>query len=218
MSSWAGIAQVTGLASAGVTQGIWQWILRLGPLGFLPLGLVDASVIPVPGSMDVLLIVLAASHREWWPYYAAFATLGAVIGGWVTYRVAHKGGEEALGKKNRPQLWRRVEQLFARSGFTAIAISAILPPPVPLVPFLMAAGAARYPPHKFLLALSFGRLLRYTILGFLAARYSQAILDWIVQLDRPLPIAICASVLILGCIALIVYLRRRQSPKRKGAN
>ena len=35
---------------------------RFGPLGFIALGLVDNSVIPVPGSMDALAILLAASN------------------------------------------------------------------------------------------------------------------------------------------------------------
>jgi len=78
--------------------------------------------------------------------------------------MARKGGEEALGKKKPPKLWRKVEQLFARSGFAAIAIAAILPPPVPIVPFIMAAGAARYPLQKFLVALALSRIARYTIL------------------------------------------------------
>src|SRR5215831_14497986 len=75
------------------------WIRRLGAPGLILLGLADNSVIPMLGSMDVLTIWLAAHHRTTWPYYAAVATLGAVIGGYVTYRLAARGGREALEHK-----------------------------------------------------------------------------------------------------------------------
>jgi hypothetical protein len=42
---------------------------------------------------DVLTIVLSARNPQLWSYYALMATLGSVIGGFVTYRLARKGGE-----------------------------------------------------------------------------------------------------------------------------
>ena len=78
----------------------------MGGPGLVLLGIADNSVIPLTGSMDVLTIWLAARHHEPWPYYALMATLGAVIGGYITYALARKGGKEAmerkLSKKERP--------------------------------------------------------------------------------------------------------------------
>src|SRR5271155_1818087 len=71
-----------------------HWIYHLGGVGFIPLGLLDASIIPLPGSMDVLTIVLATRDTELWFYYALMATAGSVIGGVVTYRLCRKSGEE----------------------------------------------------------------------------------------------------------------------------
>src|SRR5439155_7808998 len=76
-----------------------NWVRRLGGPGLVLLGLADNSVVPLPGSMDVLTIWLAAGHRSWWPYYAAMATIGALIGGYITYGLARKGGKEALEAK-----------------------------------------------------------------------------------------------------------------------
>ena len=59
------------------------WLKRLGGLGLVLLGFADNSVIPMPGSMDALTVVLSAHQKDWWPYYAAMATLGGVLGGWV---------------------------------------------------------------------------------------------------------------------------------------
>src|SRR5258708_40206387 len=78
---------------------IWRRLRRLGGVGLVLLGVADNSVIPLTGSMDVLTIYLAARHRQTWPYYALMATLGAVIGGYITYALARKRGEEAMERK-----------------------------------------------------------------------------------------------------------------------
>ncbi|HEX8893365.1 MAG TPA: VTT domain-containing protein, partial [Terriglobales bacterium] len=109
-------------------KGFRHWIIHLGALGFIPLGLLDSSVIPVPGSMDVLTIVLAARERNLWPYYALMATIGSVVGALVTYRLARRGGQEALAKRVKPKTLKKVQQLFERWGLGAIAIPAMLPP------------------------------------------------------------------------------------------
>lgn len=64
---------------------MWRWVLRLGGPGLIVVGLVDNSVIPLPGGMDFFVILLTGHHREWWPYYGAFATAGAVIGGYLNF-------------------------------------------------------------------------------------------------------------------------------------
>ena len=75
------------------------WLRHRGGIGLVLLGLADNSVVPLPGSMDVLTILLAARHRRWWWYYALMATVGAVIGGYITYVLARKGGKEAFERK-----------------------------------------------------------------------------------------------------------------------
>ncbi len=38
---------------------VWHLVRRFGALAFIPLGILDNSVVPLPGSMDAVLIVLA---------------------------------------------------------------------------------------------------------------------------------------------------------------
>src|SRR2546430_10423758 len=78
---------------------VWTWLVRLGGPGLVLLGIADNSVIPLTGSMDILTIWLSASHRTWWPFYAGMATTGAVIGGYITYGLARKGGKAALERR-----------------------------------------------------------------------------------------------------------------------
>jgi membrane protein YqaA with SNARE-associated domain len=181
-----------------------RWLIHLGALGFLPLGLIDSSIIPLPGSMDVLTIILAARDAKLWPYYAVMATLGSVLGGFVTYRLARKGGEKSLEKRLSAKSMKRVVKLFERWGFAAIAIPAVLPPPMPFVPFLLAAGAMQYSVKKFLLAMALGRIVRYMILAYLAARYGRKMLPFLLQHGNPV-LAAVAAVVVTSSLAYLVF-------------
>ena len=94
--------------------------------------------------MDVLTILLAARHQQLWWYYAFMATVGAVIGGYITYGLARKGGKEAFERKLSKKTAEKSFKRFERWGFFAVAVPALLPPPFPIVPFLLAAGALQY--------------------------------------------------------------------------
>src|SRR5258707_15637041 len=131
--------------AAIVAMLLWPWVSRLGGLGLVFLGIADNSVIPLTGSMDVLTIWLAARHPDLWPYYAFMATAGAVLGGYITYSLGRKGGKEAIARRLNEQKTRKVFQRFGHWGFRTVFFSAMLPPPFPLVPVLLAAGAMQYP-------------------------------------------------------------------------
>src|SRR6185437_15132940 len=75
--------QILAIVAPTVARSVRRWIFHLGGLGFIPLGLLDGSVIPLPGSMDVLTIILSARKPDLWLYYALTATIGSVIGGYV---------------------------------------------------------------------------------------------------------------------------------------
>ncbi|PYX94759.1 MAG: hypothetical protein DMG71_11585 [Acidobacteria bacterium] len=192
------------------TSATLRWLVRLGGPGLILLGLADNSVIPLPGSMDVLTIWLAARNREIWPYYAFMATLGAVIGGYLTYRLARKGGKEALKRKFPPQKVAKVYKKFERWGFGAVAIPAMLPPPFPIVPALLAAGAMQYPRKKFLAALAVGRGIRFTIVAFLGAHYGRHIVAFFSRYYKPALLTLIGLAVIGGIVALVQYLQFRK--------
>ncbi len=100
---------------------------RMGGPGLILLGIADNSLIPLTGSMDVFTIWLAARHHEPWPYYAFMATLGAVVGGYITYALACKGGKDTLERKLSKRTADKVHKRFERWGFYALAVPAILP-------------------------------------------------------------------------------------------
>jgi membrane protein YqaA with SNARE-associated domain len=188
---------------------IWRQLRRMGGPGLLLLGIADNSVIPLTGSMDVLTIWLAARHHEPWPYYAAMATLGAVIGGYITYAVARKGGKETMERKLSKKKAAQFSKAFARWGFGAVALPAMLPPPFPFVPFLLAAGAMQYSRKKFLGALTLGRGIRYTVAAGLGYHYGRHILRFFSQYYKPAMAILIALAVIGAALSLIQYLRYR---------
>ena len=180
--------------------------MGLGGIGLIPLGLLDNSPIPVPGSMDLVLIILCVRGPQWWFYYALMATAGSLIGGFVTYRLSRKGGKETLERKFPRWQFDRVNKIFERWGFGAIAVSALIPPPFPITPFLIAAGAMQYPTREFLAALGAGRILRYTIFAYLGARYGRKIIALIREAGNPLTLAILVA--LIGTAVVVFFLWR----------
>ena len=172
-----------------------RWLFHLGGLGLIPLGLLDNSLIPLPGILDVAAIVLSSRQEQFWLYYGLMAAAGSVAGGFLTYRLARKGGKEALDRRFSRRKVDKVCKIFGRWGFAAIAIPAFLPPPVPMVPFVLAAGAMQYPPRKFLAALTLGRTSRYLILAYLAARYGRQIIAFIAVHGHPAAVAIILALM-----------------------
>jgi membrane protein YqaA with SNARE-associated domain len=182
------------------------------------LGIVDSSVIPVPGSMDAVVILLSAHHRPWWPYYAFMATLGAVLGGFITYRLAEKGGEETLEKKIGKNQAEKVYRRFAKRGFVTVAVGSVIPPPFPMVPLLLAAGVLQYPRKKFIAALAIGRGVRFFGIAYLGHVYGKAIIAWLSHCYKPILYTLIALAALGGIAALIYfgwYRPKRQRDERK---
>jgi membrane protein DedA with SNARE-associated domain len=198
--------------SSTIAREMLRWLRHLGGPGLVILGLLDSSIIPIPGSLDALTIVLAAAKLEVWPYYAFMATTGSVLGAYLTYRLARNQGEAALTNRLSRRNVERVNKFFAKWGLGAIVIPAILPPPAPMVPFVLAAGATKYPVRKFLIAFTVGRGIRFALFAYLGATYGRHILRWMSKYGD----WILAVVLAMTIVAIAVgVLRWRKSKKKR---
>jgi membrane protein YqaA with SNARE-associated domain len=189
---------------------VWRWLRHLGGVGLVLLALADNSVVPLPGSMDVLTILLAAHQRHLWWYYAFMATVGAVIGGYITYGLARKGGKEAFERRLSKRRANKVFKRFERWGFFAVAVPALLPPPFPIVPFLLAAGAMQYSRKKFVAALALGRGVRFTIAASLGAIYGRHIVRFFSQYYKPAMFILIGLGVLGGIVSLVQYYRYKR--------
>jgi membrane protein YqaA with SNARE-associated domain len=197
-------------------SALWLWLRRLGGPGLILIGIVDGSPLPLPGSTDALLIILAGNHGNWWPYYALMATVGAVIGGYLTYQIAEKGEEKTIEKKIGRRKAKKLYDRFKGHGFATVVTGAVLPPPFPLFPVILTAGALQYPRKNFLMALILGRGARYFALAFLAHLYGRALLRMFSQYYQPLLYALIGLV-VCGAVGALLYFKwyrpRRQNPQ-----
>lgn len=193
---------------------VWRTLRRLGGLGLILMGVLDSSVIPTPGGLDALTIVLAAREKELWFYYAAMAVIGSVLGGYLTYRLGRKGGEEALERRLSKKRLQSVHSAFERWGFGTVFIPAILPPPFPLSPFLLGAGALNYPLKKYLLALTAGRTIRFTLVAYLASLYGRSLLNLLTKHYVTILIVLIALTVVGGLIFVIYRSRHRRKDEQ----
>jgi membrane protein YqaA with SNARE-associated domain len=206
-----------------ILLSLGSWLERLGGVGLILLGLADNSVVPMPGSMDALTIVLSAHQKSWWPYYAIMATIGGIVGAYVTYGLGFKSGEQALEKKLPKKKAERIYKLFKKYGFWSLFVPGLLPPPVPYSPFLIVAGALKYPKRYFLVAVGLARAIRYSLLAWLGSMYSKQIFGFFHNYYRPMLWTVVALGVIGGMAALYwTWKRKRQGkpviPDAKGTS
>ncbi len=190
---------------------------RLGLLAFIIVGLADQSVIPIPGSMDALVIFFTAGKPEFWWLYAIYATVGTTIGAYITYRLAQKGGKDALEKKLGKQRAEKAYRFFDKWGFWSVFVGAIAPPPVPIVPFLTAAGVMHYPKRWFLSAYALGRILRFGIVGLITKEYGRNIFGFFSRYYKPAMYTLIVLGVAGGIVGIWFYKRLRRQKKAEDA-
>jgi membrane protein DedA with SNARE-associated domain len=171
----------------------------------------------VPGSLDALVILFVASKPQLWWYYPLLATAGATLGAYVTFRLARKGGRDALEKKLGKKKVEKAHRVFSRWGFWSVFIGTILPPPVPIVPFLAVAGVMQYPTYRFLLANASGRMLRFSIVAYITKVYGKSIFGFFSKYYKPALYSLIGLAVAGGVVGLIFYLRYRHNKKSKNS-
>jgi membrane protein YqaA with SNARE-associated domain len=155
------------------------WLLHFGVFGVFGVALIDSSPIPlpVPGSTDILILILG-SHGEF-PWLLALAGVaGSLVGGYLTWKAGQKGGEAMLDRYVSKRNHTRIKRWVKGHGIRTVALAALLPPPIPLLPFLLAAGAIGVTRRQLLIALGTARSIRYGAEAALAIIYGHRILRW----------------------------------------
>jgi membrane protein YqaA with SNARE-associated domain len=179
-----------------------HWLTHMGALGLFFVAVLDSSFIPLPlpGSTDLLLLWLVAHGGDPW-LLASFAIAGSLVGGYLTWNLGRRSGKTALRRYVPAQLLERVVAWVERHGILAIFLPAVLPPPVPLLPFALASGALGVSRRRFLLIYGSARILRYSLIAWLAVTYGRhAIRLWSGTLQRwstPL-VCVFAALLVAG--------------------
>jgi membrane protein YqaA with SNARE-associated domain len=154
-----------------------HWLTHLGALGVFAVAILDASIIPLPlpGSTDLLLLLLVAHRGNPW-LLAASAIAGTMIGGYLTWSAGKKGGDGMLQRYVPQRFLGPITRWVERHGVLTVCVASILPPPVPLTPFLLSAGALGVPRNPFLASFGVARTIRYGLIAWLGATYGRRVI------------------------------------------
>ncbi|HKW98284.1 MAG TPA: VTT domain-containing protein [Bryobacteraceae bacterium] len=172
-------------------------LVRLGGFGLLLLGVVDSSFLFFPLGNDLLMIALTARNHKMFPFLAAMATVGSVLGCLLLDIVARAGGREGLSKIISGRQLQYVERRIEKRAGWAIAIACVMPPPFPFTGMIAGASAFQYPRKKLLSIVGLARLVRFSIVGVLAVMFGERILRWA---KRP---AVRGAILLLVAVCVV---------------
>jgi membrane protein YqaA with SNARE-associated domain len=166
------------------------------------IGALDSSLLSLPEINDYLVVGRCIKHHSAVFYFPLFASIGSVIGCHLLYTIMRRGGQALMRRRFRADHIMRAEKAYARFGVLALAVPAVLPPPLPFKIFVATAGALEFPRWKFLVTVMIARSLRYYVEGILAVFYGQRVLTFL----RDNGLVVISIVCAVGLVALLIYL------------
>jgi membrane protein YqaA with SNARE-associated domain len=154
-----------------------HYLSSFGIFGVFFVSIVDSSFVPlpVPGITDILIILMSARHQNV-ILLVLLATAGSALGGFFSYQVGQRGGMAFLKKRVPARIFKRVCEWMENHAILSVALPAILPPPMPLSPFVLAAGALNMSRKKFMLTFTISRAIRHIVAAWLGVHYGRHIL------------------------------------------
>ena len=158
-----------------ITGGLGKfshWLLSYGPFGLFAIAFLDSVLVPIPGGVDAMLMILATARPGWMLIYIASATAGSTIGCVCLYKISQKAGQRALDRFSESKQ-KRVKDLIDRYDVLSVLVACVLPPPFPFKLFVVSSGVFRLNLLRFTIAIAVGRIFRYSLEGYLAARYGE---------------------------------------------
>ena len=199
-----------------LVRQVFGFFSRMGGFGLVGFGILDSSFLFLPLGNDLLMIVLTARKPELFWYYALMSTLGSLIGTAITDALSRKLGEAGMSKIANPRRVQALRERIENKAWWVLSLSALLPPPFPFTLFVIAASGMQMPRWHVLTAVTIGRLTRFLLLGILAARYGQRILQ---MADRPeieyLMIALAVASIVGSALSVTKWVQsaRRREPR-----
>jgi membrane protein YqaA with SNARE-associated domain len=191
-----------------VLARIQEWASGVGGAGLFIVAALDSSFLSFPQVNDLLIIFLSTRNPQWMPYYAGMTTAGSLLGCFILYGLAWRGGDVFLRRRFSGARVERGLALYQRHGLLAVVVPSLLPPPTPFKLFVLLAGAARVSPWKFGSAILVGRGIRYFGQGYLAVLYGEQAAAIVRQHGTTVGFVLAAGALGIG-LGYYVVARRR---------
>jgi len=191
-------------------------IFVAGPAMIL-IGALDSSLLSLPEVNDYLVVARCYTHPRAVFLFPMFAAIGSVLGCFLLYTILSRGGRAVLHRRFKAEHIQRVERAYARFGILALAVPALLPPPMPFKIFVATAGALQFPRRRFLLTILLARSLRYYAEGILAVFYGESVLRFSKD-NAILIISIVTGLLVVGLAVYLLSSKGREAVKSAKQN
>jgi membrane protein YqaA with SNARE-associated domain len=186
-------------------------LIAFGPWGVFLLGFIDSLGIPLPATMDALVVLMAVKAPQRAYFTAFMAVLGSAGGSITLFGAVRQGRRLFLKGEPPPGRQRRFERWFDRYGMLTVFIPAVTPVlPLPLKVFVVSAGALKTPFNKFLAVILLARAIRYfgeAYLGILLGADAQTFLARHVWTILGIALALAGA----AYVAIRMSDRRRES-------
>ena len=146
-------------------------LVAYGPWGVFLIGFIDSLGVPLPATMDALLILIAVKAPERAYFTAFLAVLGSVGGNVGLFLASRHGVRRFVKSLSEPGEPQRFRLWFERYGLVTVFIPAVTPLlPLPLKVFVISAGVLHTPLGWFLAVILVARLVRYFGVAYLGIR------------------------------------------------
>jgi|KBSSwiStaDraftv2_1062776.scaffolds.fasta_scaffold58443_3 membrane protein YqaA with SNARE-associated domain len=185
--------------------------------GALIVAALDSSLLVVlPFGVDAMIIYLAARDRDEFWIYPVVMTAGSVAGAALTFWVGATVGDRELPRLVSEKHLDRMRKRVRNAGAGTLAISALLPPPFPLTPFVLACGALEVNRPLFFGVFTAMRLVRFFAEAWLG-RWQGARVLGLLQSTAFKTVVIGFAVLAVTAIvvsAVVLWRATRATPRR----
>jgi membrane protein YqaA with SNARE-associated domain len=176
-------------------------LLALGIPGLFLISFLDSAGVPLPGGVDLVVMLLSWQRPSLFVVIALAAALGSTVGCLVLYRIARTGGNAMMSRFSAgTQEW--VKEKVRRNDALAVLVAMLGPPPFPTKLFILVAGVVRMDWRRFTVAVFAGRLVRFLGEAYLAVRLGDRAAETLKEHYPTIAIALAAAV-------LLVFLVRR---------
>ena len=147
-----------------------EYLITFGAFGLFVVAVLDSTFVPLPSSVDALMLLLSTTYPSWMLLYAFMATSGSALGCLILYLISRRAGARALNRFSEAKRGR-VKNWIERYDMFAVLAATLLPPPFPFTLFVVTAGVFRFSLVRFMLAIIVGRGFRFLLEGYFAVRY-----------------------------------------------
>lgn len=185
-------------------------LIAYGPWGIFLLGFIDSLGLPLPATLDALLIFIAAKAPERAYFAAAMAVVGSLGGNIALFLGVQHGSRLLTRTVPEPGKPQRFRDWFRRYGLATVFVPAAVPVlPLPLKVFVVTAGYLHTPLRRFFFVILAARLLRYFADVYLGIRLGAGAQPFLARNAW-----LVAGIVAAAVLALFLFLRqttRRQS-------